>query len=351
MADAVFEITLDQAGEALLQRHADWWQRKATLVTRIQGTSLGDLWLPLADGTTADHDIDLTPDMLDVECLVGESLEPGPLETFGDLIANAGPYIRVPWLEAILGAPIRATIQGGSMRAQAFVRKWTDWESRPHRIVEAWRDLLLGMTELHVERSGGRHAVVQTLMRGPSDLAEAVLGPEMMSFAMVDHPQALRHFLDEVTDVFIEVLHAQLVRIPPIKGGYVNPFGIWSPGTVVRTQCDASAFLSPKHYAQWYLPYDVRICETVDYSVIHLHSVSLHTVDALLAVERPHAIQVILETSANAPTLDAMLPVFRKILATKSLIIEGPLSENEVERLLDEWPSGGLCIIAREAAW
>ncbi|MBN2390848.1 MAG: hypothetical protein JXR84_08995 [Anaerolineae bacterium] len=351
MADVTCEITLDETTEALLQRHADWWQRKATLVTRIQGTSLGDLWLPLADGTTADHDIDLTPDMLDIERLVGKSFKPGPLETSGDLIATAAPYMRVPWLEAILGAPIRATIQGGSMRAHAFVRKWTDWEVRPHCIVKAWRDLLLNMTELHVTRSGGRHAVAQTLMRGPSDLAEAVLGPEMMSFATFDHPQALRHFLDEVTDVFIEVLHAQLGRIPPIKGGYVNPFGIWSPGTVVRTQCDASAFLSPKHYAQWYLPYDVRICETVDYSVIHLHSVSLHTVDALLAVERPHVIQVIVETSANAPTLDAMLPIFRKILATKPLIIEGPLSEDEVKRLLDALPSGGLCIIAREAAW
>lgn len=343
-------MTLIQ-GEALLQRHADWWQRKATLVTRIQGTPLGDLWLPLADGTTADHDIDLMPEMLDMERLVGEAHVPGPLETFGDLICTAAPYTRVPWVEAILGAPIRATIQGGSMRAHAFVRDWQEWEQRPHRIVEAWRDLLLRMTELHVARSGGRHAVVQTLMRGPSDLAEAILGPEMMSFAMVDHPQALRRFLDDVTDVFIEVLHAQLARIPPIKGGYVNPFGIWSPGTVVRTQCDASAFLSAKHYAQWYLPYDVRICETVDYSVIHLHSVSLHTVDALLAVERPHAIQIILETSANAPTLDAMIPIFRRILTVKPLIVEGPLAEDEVKRLLDELPSGGLCIIAREAAW
>ena len=147
MVDVTCEITLNETTEALLQRHADWWQRKATLVARIQGEPLGDLWLPLADGTTADHDIDLTPDMLDVERLVGDPLEPGPLETSGDLITNAAPYMRVPWVEAILGAPIRATIQGGSMRAHAFVQEWVDWETRPYRIVEAWRDLLLNMTE------------------------------------------------------------------------------------------------------------------------------------------------------------------------------------------------------------
>ena len=345
------EFALDAAAEALLAKHAAWWRREATLVTRIQGAPLGDLWLPLADGTTADHDIDLTPDMLDVERLVGPARAPGPLETFGDLIATAAPYTRVPWLEAILGSPIRATIQGGSMRAHPFVQDWPAWEQRPRRIATEWLDLLLHMTQLHVARSSGRHAIVQTLLRGPSDLAEAVLGPELMSFAMVDHPQALHRFLDEVTDVFIEVLHAQLERIPLIKGGYVNPFGIWSPGTVVRTQCDASAFLSPKHYAQWYLPYDARISESVDYSVIHLHSVSLHTVDALLSVERPNVIQIIIETSANAPTLDAMIPIFRKILAVKPIIIEGPLTEYEVRRLLDELPLGGLCIIARESAW
>ena len=345
------EFTLDTETTTLLQRHAKWWQRKATLVTRLRGTPLGDLWLPLSNGTTADHDIDLTPDMLDVDRLVGDVLEPGPLETFGDLISVTAPYTRVPWMEAILGAPIRATIQGGSMRAHAFVRAWCDWEQRPRRIAEGWRDLLLRLIELHVARSGGRHAVAQTLMRGPSDLAEALLGPEMMIYAMVDHPQALRNFLEESTEVFIEVLRAQLERIAPVRGGYVSPFGVWAPGTVVRTQCDASAFLSPKHYAAWYLPYDARISESVDYSIIHLHSVSLHTVDALLAVERPHAIQVTLETSATAPTLDAMIPIFRKILGVKPLILEGPLTEAELQHLLDQLPSGGLCINAREAAW
>ena len=57
--------------------------------------------------------MDLTPDMLDVERLVGEALEPGPLGTYGDQFHTAAPFSRVPWMEAILGAPIRATIQGG----------------------------------------------------------------------------------------------------------------------------------------------------------------------------------------------------------------------------------------------
>jgi hypothetical protein len=188
-------------------------------------------------------------------------------------------------------------------------------------------------------------------MRGPCDLAEAVLGPELLSYSLYEHQDSLRRFLDEAVGVFIEILHAQLARIAPVEGGTMSPFGIWAPGTVVRTQCDATAFLSADHYREWFLPYDERICETVDYSIIHLHSVSLHTVDALLAVERPHAIQVTLETSPPGPTLEEMVPVFRKALGVKPLLLEGYLSEEELRWLQDELPPDGLAINVRQTTW
>jgi hypothetical protein len=343
------QIRLDAAGRDLLERHAAWWRREASLNTRAPGAPLGHLWLPLADGSEAKEDLDVRPEMLDVERLVGPQRPPGPLETHDHVYLTDSAYVRVPWVEAILGTPIWATIQGGSMRTIAFVEDWMVWQDAAPHFDPAWFDLLLRMTELLVVRSGGRYAVTQTLMRGPSDLAEAVLGPELMSFSIYDHPDALRRFLDEVTATFVQILHAQLERIPPVEGGYVTPFGIWAPGTVARTQCDATAFLSGAQYAEWFLPYDVRISEAVDYSIIHLHSVSLHTVDALLSVERPHAIQVTLEDPG--PSLEEMAPTFHQILAHKPLLLEGPLSEAEVAWLRAELPSGGLAIRARDSVW
>jgi len=351
MTDSDPAITLDFAGQALRGRHADWWQRKGMLVTRVQGTPLEPLWLPLAGGTLAQDDLDVEPGMLDLDRLGGEAHAPGSMEINGDLFETAAPFTRVPWVEAILGNPVRATIQGGSMRTSAFVRQWPDWEHRAVRRHEGWLDLLARLTELLVARSGGRHAVVHTLMRGPSDLAEAVLGPELMCLSLFEHQKELRSFLEEATETFIAILFEQLQRIPKVDGGYVNPFGIWAPGTVVRTQCDASVLLSPRHYGRWFLPYDERISAAVDYSIIHLHSCSLHVVDELLKVERPKAIQVTIETGPNVPSIVALVPIFRRILGAKPLIADGPMTQDELRLLQDELPHDGLCIIARQGAW
>jgi hypothetical protein len=340
-------VMLDDTGRDLIEKHRLWWERRSTLITRVQGSPLGDLWLPLASGQTATDDMTITPGDIDFERAVGPPLHPGPFETEGQRFRTVTAFGRTPWVEAILGTPIRATIQGGSMRTRAIIESWDDWSGVAAHRDDDWLALLLRMTEALVERSGGRRAVVAPIMRGPSDLAEAVLGAELQCYSMYDHPRELRAFLEEATELFIEVLHDLLEKLPVIKGGYVSPFGIWAPGTVVRTQCDASAFLSPKHYAEWFLPFDIRISDSTDYSIIHLHSCSLHTVDALLAAEKPQAIQVTLEAEPSGPPLEAMLGTFRQILSVKPLLLEGRLTEDELDWLLDQLPHGGLAITAQ----
>lgn len=309
---------------------------------------LGDLWLPLANGSVADHDLDLYPEMLDLDRLAGPAQPPGSINLWGDLIEARGPYARIPWVEAILGCPIRVTIQGGSMRSRAFISSWEDWPKRRFARQRGWQDLLLRLTEMLVERANGRYAVTQPLMRGPSDLAEAVLGPEMTCFSLYDHPAELQGFLWDVTDVFIDVLRRQTARLAPLEGGYVNWFGIWAPGTVVRTQCDATAFLSAKQYARWFLPHDVRTSEAADYAIIHLHSACLHTVEALLEVERPQAIQISLDPEPSGPPVKEIVGTCQKILERKPLVIDGEMRPEDVALLLERLPHDGLCLIVRK---
>ena len=344
-------VQLDARGRELINRHTEWWRRKASLLTFVQGAPLGDLWLPLADGTLAGDDREVSPDVLDLHRLAGATHLPGPLGTYGDLFRVADPYGRVPWVEAILGTPIHATIRGGSMRTSAFISAWSEWNREPHHWNAAWADVLAQLTDMLVERSNGRYAVVQPTMRGPADLAEAVLGPALMCLSMYDDPDVLDHFLDQATDVFLRMLALFQSRIPRIDGGMLSPFGIWAPGAVVRTQCDATAFLSAAQYRRWFLPRDLRICGSVDCSFIHLHSCSLHTVDVLLAQPLPHAIQITLESEPKGPSLQQLQPIFRRILEVKPLLIEGKLDADQVAWLQEHLPAGGLAITARETAW
>jgi len=109
--------------------------------------------------------------------------------------------------------------------------------------------------------------------------------------------------------------------------------------------------LSPRQYADWFLPYDERICQAVDYAIIHLHSCSLHTVAPLLTMERPQAVQVTLETGPTVPSLEDMMPTFRKILAQKPLLVDGPLSQDDIRILRDGLPEDGLYIRTHQTDW
>ncbi len=334
-----------------LAQHEAWWRGRALLVSRRAHPGLGDLWLPLADGTVARKDMRLSPEMLDLDRLAGPQRSPGALRFVEDVIDNDAPYVRVPWVEAILGCPIHATIQGGSMRALKLIDTWDQWPTVDRSQGAAWRETLAALLERMVERASGNIAITQTLMRGPSDLAEAALGPELMSYSLYDHPQELAAFLDEATELFVEVLGDQLAGLPRIQGGMVNPFGIWAPGTVVRAQCDASAFLSPRQYAEWIWPHDAATCEAADYAVIHLHSGSLHVLDPILAAPKPQAVQVSIDPPPSSPPLVELLPAFRRILDAKALIVDGPMEESDLELLLENLPHAGLCVLVRQGTW
>ena len=338
---------LDDIGRNLLERHAKWWEKKGCLIAPREASLLGELWLPLSDGTIATEDIDLEPDMIDVGRIVGPSRGPGPIETLDDQFQHVDPYTPIPWVEAIMGVPIRTTIQGGSMRGREHSASFKEWDFDADHFHIEWFDLLMYMVDMLVQRQGGKRAITQTLMRGPVDLAEAVFGPETMCLSMYDAPDDLHRFMDYAADLFIKVLHAQLDRIPRMEGGYVNPFGIWSPGTVVRNQSDATSFLSPDHYAEFVYPYDMRIWESVDYSIQHTHSSALHHIDVLLQNERPHAIQVTVDIQPTGPLVQQVIPTFQKILEKKPLIIEGWLTGDEVRLLQKELPADGLSITVR----
>jgi hypothetical protein len=331
----------------LFAQHAAWWKREAHLIAFPCEPELARLWLPLADGTTATDDLDLTPEMLDLDRLAEPQVDSELAPMGGGLLPVRVPYVRVPWMEAIAGCPIRALVASGSMRTHAVLTRWDELSRLKDLRDDAWLYALLALVERTVKHCARKQPISHTLMRGPGDIAEAMLGAERLCLAVYDRGEELASLLAYATALFVEVWREQASRIPWVNGGTVNWYGIWAPGSTVRTQCDASALTSPKQYAEHLAPWDLHTAQVADYSIMHLHSGSLHVIDTLLATPLPTAIQVSLDPPPSAPPWQELLPIFARILAHKPLLIDGYLSKKEAHALQDRLRHGGLAIIAR----
>ena len=336
---------------AKLRSHADFWERRpgsGPLVTRRSYAELDRVDLVLRDGSIAPEGLLLHPEMLDAALLAQSkrlaSSSMAPIAHAGDSLPVALPLYQIPWMEAILGCPIEVGRE--SLWSQPRLEYPWDLETVRLREGNAWLAKLLELTQAYVAAWGPEVLVTQTLLRGPIDMLTALLGAERTVYALRDHPEECRALLAVCTEAFIEVATAQQGQIPRLQGGHSSFFGIWAPGSVVRTQCDFSALTGPHWYESRILPFDVEICEAFDYSVIHLHSGYLFTVDALLTVEKPQAIQVSLDVDGGVQPLASLVPVFRRILERKPLMITGPLTPRELDVMLQELPGEGLFIDA-----
>ncbi|MDA8218459.1 MAG: hypothetical protein M0Z94_12670 [Dehalococcoidales bacterium] len=347
----------------LLQRQRAFWHREKVdrpLVTIVRYKPLVHRRLPLADGTVSEGDIELRPEMVNPETflnLEARRAEAGRLSLGGSFSVRSA-FQRIPWVEAIIGCPIWADQNSGSMWSEAFLDgsagdALAGWQGFHFSEDNPWYRKLLDLTRLLVQRNDGSYLVGHTLMRGPIDLFRAAVGDAAMCLALYDTPDKAREMMAAAADVFVAVAKGQTALIPPFHGGYCSQFGIWGPGTVVRTQCDMSSIISAEMYRDLVLPYDVQICRQFDYSVIHLHSGFLHTVDALLEPEVPMAIEVALDTGSTPVTVRDLVPTFRKILARKPLLVEGRLTADEFALLMESLPPRGLFIAAQieEEEW
>jgi len=264
--------------------------------------------------------------------------EPGEGDFFAVVLANP----RIPWMEAIAGAHVVPQTASDSV-----------WSDRPERAVvgsraicadEAWLDALLVHVDRVIEASAGRVPVSQTLMRGPGDVLEALMGAEPLVYAMLDDAEWLRSLTESATDLFIRVAQLQWERIPSWHDGYVNFFGFWSPAPCVRTQEDVQRILSPELYREWLRPALVKIAAAFPYSICHMHSGSLHLAEEVVSVPGLSALQVSIDPPPYAPPITDSIAMLRAIQERVPLFIEGPLTDAEFFALRRRLSSAGLAI-------
>jgi hypothetical protein len=101
---------------------------------------------------------------------------------------------------------------------------------------------------------------------------------------------------------------------------------------------------SPALYREFLCPCDERICAAFDHALIHTHAGGLPVmVDSLVDLAPLGAVQVSLDWPAG-PSVQQLLPIFRRIGAHKPLIISGAVTQAELNLLRAALSPRGLCL-------
>ena len=332
--------------DELLERHLAFWQRS-----------------PVGGPLVRVDDMRMRIDLPAVECVYGPQggKQIGPdqagVERFlqhvewhnvlkpgeADLFDTLPPYIRIPWLEAIAGCPVIPEPTSDSIWAQE--PKSVPSEPRTIEANFEWLDAMMKQVARLSDDDSLPCPTAQTVLRGPGDLAKAILGAEVLGIAMADEASWLEDFLRACTDLFIDVARKHLQRIKPLWGGYFNFFGLWSPEPCVRVQEDFQSLLSPAHYRRWLRPCDERIVNQFPYSMFHMHSGSLFLAEDVCTIPGLRGLQVHIDDPPYAPPIVEQIPELQKIQSHVPLLVEGSsIASQDIERLSHSLKHEGLAI-------
>lgn len=259
-----------------------------------------------------------------------------------DVIQPFTPAFGVPWVEAIAGCPV--VVHPGSLWAAPCLDSYARRPPIRFDRENPWLCKLVEFTHALVELADGRFPVALPQMRGPLDTLAAMRTPVQMSLDLIETPDQVVQILDELTDLWIGIAEAVLDVIPPFHGGYCTRMKLWAPGKAVTPQNDTSSLISRGMYEEFVLPFDQRIVGRFPYHSFHVHSTEHHQVDALLKLEELTAIQLTLEHTVGGPPLTVTLPVARRILAQKPLLLAA-MDLETADLCLDELPTAGLCLM------
>lgn len=332
----------------IMEKHRAFWRGQCGLVRRRPYVPAGPLKIVLLNTRSgqADEECPVAPDMLDSSGL--PDLEPGLQGTNGVMPVEGDSFVvkaplKFPWTEAILGCPIKLLRSSGCFWVEHCALGVDDLSRRQWRADNPWLLKLVEMMATLVKNSPGKYCPTHATLRGPIDMADALLGTENLLVMLVQDQRKASAMLELCADIFVKTVKAQWAVAPPIHGGYVNRYGVWAPGLVVRSQTDASAMISPDLFRSIVLPHDLRVLSSFPFSLIHTHSAYLHILDGFLERDNvPAAVQVGIDEPPFGPEIAGLISVFKRVLERKPLIIHGVVTEQEADLLGRVLPKRGL---------
>ena len=294
---------------------------------------------------------EFTPEMLDVEKLIDDityAHQDRPLLD-GDVFQCISFANVVPWMEAIIGCHLYSLGRGASMVANPADIEPGDLPQHLRYLLDnldenVWFKKLGDGYQALAEALGARFPLAHTLMRGPGDMVGALLGHENFVGRMMK-PTDNKHLLNELLDlcarIYIKTAKMQLEHSGGFKEGYCNAWGLWAPGLNVRAQEDEAAFVSPRLYNEFLLPYHAQEVDAFDYSTFHMHSGYVRFVYNWRDFSKKSSIKAFeVQLDPSGPAVEDLMETLLEINSVKPLIIDAINDEQAkaVEKHIGDFP-------------
>ena len=259
-----------------------------------------------------------------------------------DVCRSAMPLASIPWMEAILGCPIFST--QASIKSREVFDDIDSIELIPFNDNNPWLKKYFEFFNIYEQALAGKYPVAQSILRGPSDLACAIIGVENSATALLEKPEEINRLLNHVAIQLEKFLKKQINLLPKFLDGYViGQYEIWAPEPAIRIQEDFSNLYSPDLYEKFLKPLDERLSGISQYTLIHLHSSSLHLIEQFLEVSKIKAFQITKDPGIT--TLEKILPALHKIQEVhKPLILKGQFDKDDYANIKKELSTKGFCL-------
>ena len=134
---------------------------------------------------------------------------------------------------------------------------------------------------------------------------------------------------DEITDSLIRLVSCHHEAAGDFFGGhFIEQYGLWAPGPLVRMQEDETAVYSPRLYKEIILEQDRKIARSFPYSLIHLHTSSLFLLESVLSIHEINVFEINKDICEMG--IPDMLPFLKRIQEEgRQLVIRGPLTKDD----------------------
>lgn len=263
-------------------------------------------------------------------------------EAGGDLLWSAAPFFGLPWVEASLGCGVIADKKAGSTHTLPPKEFLENPEVPPFSSENPWIKKLLHFITILKSSFGDTIPIGTTLMRGISDLLAALYGNDRFLFRMIEEPEEITRVIEGLTEYWIAFGKFLMEHIPLCHGGTGSFFySVWCPGKTIWMQEDTVALLSPELYEAFILPANIKMADSFEHSVMHLHPAQFIPVSYLLHT----SVDVLeLHIDLGGPKAEDLLEIHKSILRKKPLIIWGDISETDINTILENLSSQGLII-------